>query len=163
MIVEYPNFLTEDECNLLIALGESGNLSPGTVRSGKIGYRKAKVRWFSDAPIIQRVKSDVANLSGIPQDKQEDFHFVKYAQSGEYKKHYDGKKRSKTALIYLNNGFSGGETYFPNIDVMVKPETGKLVIWDNITSDGENDTESLHAGLPVEYGTKYIGVIWIKK
>ena len=59
MIIEYSNFLTEDECNLLIALGESGNLSSGTVRNGKIGYRKAKVRWFSDAPIIERVKSDV--------------------------------------------------------------------------------------------------------
>jgi len=163
MIVEYPNFLTEQECTILIGLGESGDLNPGQVRSGKIGYRKAKVRWFKQGPLIDRIKKEVAELSGIPLEKQEDFHFVKYSQLGEYKVHYDGKKRAKTALIYLNDGFSGGETIFPNINRTINPETGKLIIWDNINSDGENDIESLHAGLPVEFGTKYIAVIWIKK
>lgn len=163
MIVEYQNFLTEDECNLLIVLGESGKLSPGTTSDKRIGYRRAEVRWFNDEPIIKRIKSEVARLSGIPEENQEDFHFVKYSQSGEYKKHYDGKSRAKTALIYLNNGFVGGETLFVNINKTIKPETGKLVIWDNINSERERDPESLHAGLPVEYGTKYIGVIWIKK
>jgi prolyl 4-hydroxylase len=162
MIKEYQNFLTEDECNMLIALGESGNLDPGKVKNGKIGYRKAKVRWFNDHPLVQRVRFDISKLSEIPLEKQEDFHFVKYSQLGEYKKHYDGKNRTKTALIYLNDGFKGGETQFVNINKTIKPETGKLIIWDNITEDGDNDPDSYHAGLPVEYGTKYIAVIWIK-
>jgi len=163
MITEYQNFLTEDECNILIGLGESGNLEPGKVRSGKVGYRKAKVRWFKEDTLVDRVRKQVAELSNIPLENQEDFHFVKYSQNGEYKEHFDGKRRAKTALIYLNDGFVGGETYFPKINKTIKPEIGKLVIWDNINSEGENHPESLHSGLPVEYGTKYIGVIWIRK
>lgn len=162
MITEYPNFLTEDECNILIGLGESGYLSPGEIKSGKAGYRKAKVRWFSNAPLVQRIKKEVAELSGISEDKQEQFHFVKYSQGGEYKQHYDGIKRAKTALIYLNDGFKGGETHFININRTIVPEIGKLIIWENI-KDGKNHPDSLHAGLPVEFGTKYIAVIWIKK
>ncbi len=162
MIVEYPKFLTEDECNVLIGLGESGKLDHGKISSKKIGYRKAMVRWFGDDEIIQRVKLEVARLSQVPLEKQEEFHFVKYEQSGEYKEHYDGQGRQKTALIYLNQGYSGGETYFPNINRMIKPETGKLIIWDNL-KNGEKDKDSLHAGLPVQFGTKYIAVIWIQK
>lgn len=163
MITEYPNFLSEDECNILIGLGESGNLEPGKTRGNKKGYRKAKVRWFKEGPLVERVRKEVSVLSQTPLENQEDFHFVKYSQLGEYKEHYDGKKRCKTALIYLNDGFTGGETYFPNIDRIIKPETGKLIIWDNITDDGMTDKDSLHAGLPVEFGTKYIAVIWIEK
>ena len=133
MIVEYPKFLTEDECNVLIGLGESGKLDHGKISSKKIGYRKAMVRWFGDDEIIQRVKLEVARLSQVPLEKQEEFHFVKYEQSGEYKEHYDGQGRQKTALIYLNQGYSGGETYFPNIrvdslDVLEYPDTNEINI-----------------------------------
>jgi prolyl 4-hydroxylase len=163
MIIEYSNFLTEDECNLLIAMGESGSLDPGRVSSGKLGYRKAQIRWFENNQFVSKIKERVSELSNTDLENQEKFHFVKYAINGEYKPHFDGKSRCKTALIYLNDGFKGGETYFPNINRTVFPEIGKLVIWDNIDSEGENDKESFHAGLPVEFGTKYIAVIWIKK
>ena len=46
--------------------------------------------------------------------------------------------------------------------MIIKPETGKLVIWDNTLEDGSGDPNSLHAGLPVIAGTKYIAVIWIR-
>jgi prolyl 4-hydroxylase len=163
MIQEYPNFLTEDQCNLLIGLGESGALQFGQISNDKLGYRKAKVRWFNDSDLIDRIRDQVEVITGISKEKHETFHFVKYSLSGEYKPHYDGKNRIKTALIYLNDGFKGGETYFPKIDKRIIPETGKLIIWDNLTEDGGNDPDSYHAGLPVEFGTKYIAVIWIKK
>jgi prolyl 4-hydroxylase len=163
MIQEYPNFLTEDECNLLIGLGESGALQFGQISSDKLGYRKAKVRWFYEGELIDRIKSEIEKITDISKEKHETFHFVKYSISGEYKPHFDGKNRIKTALIYLNDGFVGGETYFPNLDRKIIPQIGKLIIWDNITPEGENDPESWHAGLPVEFGTKYIAVIWIKK
>ena len=80
-----------------------------------------------------------------------------------YKEHLDGASRQKTALIYLNVGFKGGETTFPKLNKIIKPEIGKLIVWDNIDDKGNEDSNSLHAGLPVEFGTKYIAVIWIKK
>lgn len=162
MISEYPNFLSSDECILLIGLGESGDLNIGKVGGDKLGYRKAKVTWFKSDSFIERIKEKISNLSGYPIENQEKFHFVKYNISGEYKQHHDGFKRYKTAMIYLNDGYQGGETYFPKISKTIIPETGKLVIWDNYDSNGNLISDSLHSGLPVEFGTKYIGVIWIR-
>ena len=157
MIKEIPNYLTESECSMIIGLGESGQLNIGRTNSNKLGYRKAKVTWFNlDNALIDRIKKDISEITQLPIENQEPFHFVKYSIGGEYKIHTDGKDRPKTALIYLNDGFVGGETEFPKLGIKIKPEMGKLVIWDNIEG-------SDHAGLPVELGTKYIGVIWINE
>lgn len=163
MIYEYHNFLTQQECDILISIGESQELKPGTTSGKLLGYRKAKAVWFSLTDLVLDIKSRIADITGIPIENQENFHFVKYEQNGEYKSHFDGVERCKTALIYLNKGYVGGETYFNKLDKKILPEVGKLVVWDNILSDGSNDPDSLHSGLPVEFGTKYIGVIWIKK
>ncbi len=163
MIVEYHNFLTEDECNFLIGLGESNQLDFGKTIGNKVGYRKAKVYWLDKNPIIEKISNKVSELTNTPIENQESFHFVKYNTMGEYKLHHDGTSRVKTALIYLNDGFRGGETEFPKIGKMIKPEVGKLIIWDNLLDNGDKDYDSYHTGLPVEVGTKYIAVIWIKK
>ena len=163
MITEYPNFLTESECLTIIGLGESEQLKAGGTTNKHYGYRKAKVRWIKEGELVDRIKLEISKLSGFPIENQEDFHFIKYSERGEYKPHYDGLNRAKTALIYLNEGFKGGETVFNNINRTIKPEIGKLVIWDNLNLDGTNDKNSLHTGLPVQFGTKYIAVIWIKK
>ena len=163
MVKEYENFLTEDECNFIIGLCESNTLSTGISTGGRLGYRKSKVYWIDETiSIIDSIKKRVSELSELPLENQENFHFVKYGPGGEYKKHHDGGDRPKTALIYLNDGFTGGETEFPKLDITVKPKTGKLIIWDNSSLDGVADETAIHAGLPVEVGTKYIGVIWIK-
>jgi prolyl 4-hydroxylase len=163
MIQEYSNFISPEECETLISLGESGQLNVGTTNGQLLGYRKAKVRWFSDHPLIESVTKRISEISNTELSKQEPFHFVKYEPNGEYKSHYDGAHRCKTALLYLNNSYTGGQTYFPKIDRKIIPEIGKLIIWDNIDKNGNLDIESYHAGLPVEFGTKYIAVIWIKK
>lgn len=163
MIIEYQDFLTADECQSLIAQGESSSLRLGMTTGSKIGYRKAKVNWLDENEIVSKIKKEVAVLSGTDREKQERPHFVRYVEGGEYKEHLEGGDRSKTALVYLNIGFKGGETIFPKLDRIIKPQTGKLVIWDNIDVDGQEDPLSLHAGLPIEIGTKYILVIWIKK
>ena len=163
MIKEIPNYLTENECSMLIGLGESGQLDSGRVSNNKFGYRKAKVTWLKTySSLVEKIKNGVAEITGFPIENQEDFHFVKYNTDGEYKVHTDGKDRPKTALVYLNDGFIGGETEFPKLNMIIKPETGKLVIWDNTLEDGSGDPNSLHAGLPVIAGTKYIAVIWIR-
>lgn len=163
MIKEIPNYLSEHECSMLIGLGESGQLDAGRVSNNKLAYRKARVTWLkTHSPLVDKIKNDVAELTGYPVENQEDFHFVKYNVDGEYKVHTDGRDRPKTALVYLNDGFIGGETEFPKLNTIIKPEVGKLVIWDNTLEDGSSDPNSSHAGLPVIAGTKYIGVIWIR-
>jgi hypothetical protein len=37
------------------------------------------------------------------------------------------------------------------------------VVWDNLNPNGSLDYTSIHAGLPVISGIKYIAVIWIRE
>ena len=121
--------------------------------------------------------TDGKKESGLPVENQEEIHIVKYEIGGEYKPHHDffhvtedyaaehianGGNRIKSALIYLNDDFEGGETEFPELNIIVKPELGKLVIWDNMV-DGKLDYTSIHAGLPVKSGIKYIAVVFIRE
>ena len=52
---------------------------------------------------------------------------------------------------YLNN-LEGGETIFPKINKLVKPEKGKFVIFQNVDNNGDIITHYLHGGEPVKNG-----------
>jgi prolyl 4-hydroxylase len=49
------------------------------------------------------------------------------------------------------------------LNITIKPEKNKMVIWDNLNQDESLNYDSLHAGLPVKSGVKYIAIIWIRK
>ena len=68
-----------------------------------------------------------------------------------------------TSIIYLNDDFSGGETYFAKLDKTIKPETGKIVLWKNIKENNEIDELMLHTGKSVLSKEKWILVIYIRK
>jgi prolyl 4-hydroxylase len=46
---------------------------------------------------------------------------------------------------------------------MVKPEMGKLLVWKNLNDDLSINLNSLHAGLPVTLGEKWICIIWVRE
>ena len=125
----------------------------------------------------------------------EQIQVVRYKPNQEYKEHFDichpeqsyndqldtckedfkrfNSVRYATIIFYLNDGFYGGETYFPNINKKIKPKKGKALIFFNCTYN--NDTRktglcdviknSKHAGLPVIDGKineKWIANIWVR-
>lgn len=57
-------------------------------------------------------------------------------------------RRFMTAIIYLNS-VAGGETVFPDLDIAIAPEPGKLIAFPPIWLFP-------HAGLPPRRGAKYI-------
>ncbi len=57
-------------------------------------------------------------------------------------------RRFMTAFIYLN-GTAGGETVFPNLDISIAPEPGKLIAFPPLWLFP-------HAGLPPQSSPKYI-------
>ena len=62
-----------------------------------------------------------------------------------------------TAMLYLTDTQTGGETYFPQArptPLQLKPRRGRLVVWFNHTPDGGVDETSLHESLPVKHGEK---------
>ncbi len=180
MVQEINDFLSEKDCEKLIQLASSTFEGVDVLGESIEGYRVAQGAWLEDEDdeIVLRYRNMISEQTDLPIINMEQIHIVKYAIGEEYKEHHDffhpgeyyydseierGGQRLKTALIYLNDDFEGGETHFPSLNLVVKPKKGKLVIWDNVNEDGSLDFNSLHAGLPVKKGFKYIAVIWIRE
>ena len=66
-------------------------------------------------------------------------------------------------MAFLSVPETGGETYFPRIDVKIPPRAGSLVMWNNLDAKGEPNTDTLHQGLPVLTGTKHIITKWYRE
>jgi len=179
MVEEKENFITSEECDEIIKLASDGFEKSKTLGTDIEGYRVAFSTWIkNDEPISIKLKQITSEETGIPIENMETIHVVKYEVGGEYKDHQDffhpgepyyddcmsrGGQRIKSVLFYLNNEFEGGETNFPMKGIKVKPVKSKAIIWDNINEDGTLDYESIHAGLPVISGFKYIATIWIRE
>jgi prolyl 4-hydroxylase len=71
-------------------------------------------------------------------------------------------QRILTALVYLSDDYEGGETTFPHIGLSFRGRTGDALIFRNAGPDGRPDPLSLHAGLPVTKGIKYLASRWIR-
>jgi predicted 2-oxoglutarate/Fe(II)-dependent dioxygenase YbiX len=88
----------------------------------------------------------------------EDYSVLRYRSNQKYDAHYDGGTntgRSISAICYLNNDYVGGEIEFVNFGVKIKPEPGMLILFPS------NYAYS-HIAHPVEEGTKYAIVTWIR-
>jgi prolyl 4-hydroxylase len=180
MILEKEEFFTEEDCKSLIELAQPQLFRTTTLGKPIDGYRVAEGAWLTPThDVVCKLRCAISDLIGIPEENMEGTHIVKYEVGGEYKVHHDffhpnegyydrevthrGGQRIKTALVYLNEGFKGGGTEFPQQSTLIIPKTGKLVVWNNTNEDGTLDFTSIHAGLPVEEGTKYIAVIWVRE
>ncbi len=66
-------------------------------------------------------------------------------------------------LVYLNEDYTGGETLFLKTGVKVRGNAGDGLLFRNAAPDGTPDPDSLHAGLPVITGEKFIASRWIRQ
>ena len=179
MIIEKENILLNKECNEIIELA-SLYFSTAKVLGDNVNYkgRVAENSYLSDNLITSRIKKIVFEHTNLPIENMEKLCVIKYNIGGEYQNHQDffhpstsyydnimlrGGQRVKTAMFYLNDNFAGGETNFPKLNIKIIPKLGKMVIWDNILPSGELNYDSMHAGLPVISGIKYICTVWIRE
>lgn len=179
MIDEYSNFIDIDYCDNFISLAENKFEPAKTIGRQIEGYRVADSCWLMDNEKgVLSYKEKVSSFLNLPLENMENLHIVRYQVGGEYKKHQDffhpgesyyenvinrGGQRTHSVLLYLNDDFTGGETDFPKLQIKVKPEKGKMIVWTNLNEDGTLDYDSIHAGLPVITGVKYIATIWIRE
>jgi predicted 2-oxoglutarate/Fe(II)-dependent dioxygenase YbiX len=87
----------------------------------------------------------------------EHYNMLKYTGGTEYKAHFDGgtaTKRWVSAIVYLNNEYTGGEVEFTNFGIKIKPEPGMLLLFPS-------NYAYTHIAHPVETGTKYAIVTWM--
>jgi hypothetical protein len=87
----------------------------------------------------------------------EPYQALKYRSGEFYKAHYDGATisgRAISAVVYLNDDYTGGEIEFPNFKVKIKPQKGMLILFPS-------NFAYRHIAHPVVDGTKYSLVTWI--
>lgn len=163
----------------------SDKMTKAVVSGSKSGVmskgRTNSVAWVKHGTntITKSVADRVATIVGIPLDNAENFQVIRYEPGQEYRPHFDaynaesergqrtmknGGQRIVTALCYLNEVESGGETHFPKLNIKVEPALGRLLIFENCKSGSNVRTElSLHAGLPVEKGIKWAFNLWFRE
>ena len=129
-------------------------------------------------PVVAKVDAKIAELLGLPLKVSEPLQGQRYAPGQEFKPHTDTfepggaayyehcadtGQRTWTAMIYLNQPGDGGATRFKLIGKTVQPEAGKLLAWDNLLPDGTPNPATLHQGMKVRRGTKYVLTKWFRE
>jgi prolyl 4-hydroxylase len=174
------NFLTAAECAALIDRIDQ-NRRPSTI-ADSIGdplYRTSETCDLdrTDA-IVAAVELRIAAFLAIDPRFGEPLQGQRYAVGQEFKQHTDyfeprgtdyhthcsiTGQRTWTGMVYLNEPEAGGATRFKVIDKMVQPETGKLLVWNNLKPDGTPNAATLHTGMKVRAGTKYVVTKWFRE
>merc|ERR1712107_467110 len=147
-VVTLDDFLSEEECDLLIKLGgEEGYEISMDVGAKKFdgsfeGYKNerrtstnawcTKDCWKQASPVLQKIE----NLTGIPDANSEYLQLLRYEVGQFYKQHHDYIShhtqrqegvRILTVFLYLNDVEEGGGTNFPKLGLTVQPKRGKAL------------------------------------
>ena len=170
-----PRFLTVAECDYLKAAAEpslqpSVVVDPVTRQPVPHPVRKSDgtmLGVYSENVAVNALNRRIAALSGTRIDQGEPLQVLRYRPGGEYKPHMDAlpaepNQRVLTVLVYLSDDYEGGETFFPGDGLSFRGGTGDALLFRNSGPDGRPDPLSLHAGLPVTRGTKYLASRWIR-
>ncbi len=101
---------------------------------------------------------------------------LRYLPGEEYRPHRDylsaaalsanrpeAGQRMRTICVYLNEVDAGGETEFSLLNLRIEPRIGRAVVFDNLDQQGGPDANSLHAGLPVIAGEKWLATLWLRQ
>lgn len=179
-IYRYPDFLTPAQCTALIRLIDA-NRRPSTLLSDNHDplFRTSEScdmdRW---SPDVRPTDEAIAELLGVDPANGETMQGQRYAPGQQFRAHHDyfhesesyyatvaasGGQRTWTAMIYLNDVPEGGATWFPQAGIRVAPKRGLLLAWNNMNADGSPNIATLHEGMPVVAGTKYIVTKWFRE
>jgi prolyl 4-hydroxylase len=174
------DFLTADHCAALIERIEAQR-RPSTIAddNGDGSFRTSETCDLDHTdPAVAKLDQTLAALSGIDPIYAEPLQGQRYVLGQEFKAHTDyfepdgadferycsvAGQRSWTFMIYLNNVAAGGATRFKVIDKIVQPERGKLLAWNNRRPDGSVNPATLHHGMKVRSGRKYVITRWYRE
>ena len=164
---ELSNILSPERCKQLIEMSESVGYeaAPVTTKDGPVmmpDYRSnERVIHFSKElaeEIYNLLEDEFPSIQWLKHTSlNEMFRFYKYQEGHFFNQHRDGayvdskgQSSKVTLLIYLNEGYEGGETAYVNDNrqwINVKPETGKIFMFHH---------KVLHRSNVLSKGTKYV-------
>ena len=150
----FKDFLQESDCKKIITFLNSNEFKQAhQFNSG----RHNNELFTSDKIIIELIDSKINKLKFdgrkiinyvVP------FEFYKYKKLDYITPHVDSPvlfdsnlQSNYTAIIYLNDDFVGGDTFFVDLKSKINPVQGMLLLFEH---------HLLHEALRIELGTKYI-------
>jgi len=157
------NFCTREEADYIVEKARANLRKSLVIQNGKAvgdaGRTSSHSVAFSRSsqdPKVLPIIARGAMLAGVPIENAEQVYVSRYSDGEFYHGHYDfsdsflSDHRLCTMLIYLNDldESQGGATYFRDLNLAVKPKTGRAVIWTNMNPDGSKHLETVHAALP---------------
>ncbi|HYW56701.1 MAG TPA: 2OG-Fe(II) oxygenase [Polaromonas sp.] len=182
-IIVFENLLSAGECEALIEaarprLHRSLTVSVETGGEEVHKDRTSEGMFFTrgENALTQRIEARIARLLEWPIENGEGLQVLRYRPGTEYKPHYDyfdpaepgtpailerGGQRVATLIMYLQEPESGGATVFPDVRLQVVPKRGHAVFFNY--SQPHRCSQSLHGGMPVLAGEKWIATKWLRE
>lgn len=171
----FPRLLTAQEC-AHIARAAADLLEPATVIDPVSGRSIPHPIRTSHAGVLGPLREDlvvrainlrVAAATATDVAQGEALTVLRYTPGQQFRQHLDTiagaqNQRAETVIIYLNDGFEGGETLFPLAGAKIKPRAGDAIHLVNVDESGRPDPASVHAGLPVTRGVKWVATRWLR-
>ena len=171
-ILKIDNFISEEKCNYLINIVENSNLweSGGTDfwNNRVINYTKllsfeksaANIMLESNIECGLLIKKEYGFIDSIYSDTLQ---IVRWFPGMHQPPHADDMKNAGVigfdhrvfgSIIYLNDNYEGGKTYYPNFNFEVSPKKGSLIVHPG-------DENHLHGVSKIEKNMRYtIASFW---
>lgn len=183
-IATFEGLLSAEECRYVVALG-TAHLQPARVLDPVTGEsRLDPIRTSHDvrfAPVLEDfalrlLQWRMASAIGLDFTRAEALILLRYQPGQEYRPHRDylsaaslardrpeAGQRMATLCCYLADVEAGGGTAFPEAGLVIEARAGRAVAFGNLDQAGRPDPRSLHAGLPVERGEKWLATLWLRQ
>lgn len=125
-------------------------------------------------PFVESIYKNIKNKLHFNLTKLEKLQIQKYEENCFYKPHFDidtnhtrlnnnnlDQQRRFSIIVYLNDNFEGGETYFPKLNITIKPKLCRALVFENcIRGSNFPNPLSLHEGKEITRGRKTILNTW---
>lgn len=160
-----PDVLSEAECAAQIARMEQQGLQSAPITMGPNRFEHRPERRnngrviLEDAPLaaelFRRLQAHCPSplMGMVAVGANERLRCYRYQPGQYFRLHHDGaftrspvERSLLTLMVYLNEGFEGGETNFPELKLRFTPRRGMALLFQHML---------LHEGCEVLSGTKY--------
>jgi len=107
--------------------------------------------------LMSATKIYMDKYRGCQVKEVEPFRIARYEVGGHYAVHSDAVRgeRVLSSVLYLNDGYEGGELYFPQFEITYKPKAGSLLLFPS-------NYPYEHGSLRVSQGKKYCVLGWCR-
>jgi prolyl 4-hydroxylase len=179
-LFQRKKFVDPALCDRLIELIEADR-RPSTLadHDGDHYFRTSETCDLDPAhPAVQQLEAMLHDLNGIDPAHGEQMQGQRYDVGQEFKPHCDwfnpqgqdwekycsvAGQRTWTFMIYLNDVPAGGATRFTTVKKSFQPESGKLICWNNRKPDLTGNVNTMHHGMKVRKGMKYVITKWYRE